>query len=101
MSRWIAFDDQTAAAIKDRAGSAELHSGDPLQFALNLATPSLVVLPSAGKVLLARLRPIAKKKEPHIVFEASGFLGLSDNPVLLDDAPEPPKKKWWQRFKAA
>jgi len=107
--RWIAFDGQTASAIDGRvgAGSTEIQSGDPLCMALGLARPSMVVLRSStpGKAVLVRLRPILRKTaapKATPAFEPSGFLGLSDAVVFLDDSPPaPPKKHWWQRKKAA
>jgi hypothetical protein len=107
--RWIAFDNQAAAALDSRWApvSAEVQSGDPLAVALSLSTPSVVVLPSstAGKVVLAYVQTRPRKVAPpaaHLTFEPSGFLGLSDNPVFVDETPPPlPKRQWWQRKKAA
>ncbi len=107
MSRWIAFDPQTADAIRNLFGpaSAETASGDPLKAALQLATASVVILPSftPAKALLAYLRPKACRRElaaAPITYEPSGFLGLSDAPVLPDEAQAAPEKKhWWQRKK--
>jgi hypothetical protein len=106
---WIAFEDETATAIDHRIGpgTAEVQSGDPLSIALTLMTQSIVVLPSStpGKVALALFRRTPQKTTAPSVplaFEPSGFLGLSDVPVFLDDSPPPPpKQRWWQRKKAA
>jgi len=128
MVRWIAFDEETADAIISRfkRGASELHDGNPLDAALNYGKPSLLLMPSGipGKVLLAHIEPKAEphsapkierkfwwKHEPSTVddssepvsYEASGFLGLIDEPVF-NRPPQParpaPKKKWWQRKSA-
>jgi hypothetical protein len=128
MVRWIAFDEETADAIISRfkRGASELHHGNPLDAALNYGKASLLLMPCSvpGKVLLARIEPKAEqnsalkterklwwKHEPHTVedfsepisYEATGFLGLIDEPVF-NRPPQParpaPKKKWWQRKSA-
>jgi hypothetical protein len=107
--RWIAFDSETAAAIDSLVGqgSTEVQAGDPLETALNLSNSSIVVLPSStpGKVVLACFRATPAKetaKAAALAFEPSGFLGLSDTPVLSDETPPAtPKKRWWQRKQAA
>ncbi len=102
MARCIAFDKPTAQAI-----SRNLHlltvcnpEADPVQTALQSNAPiSLLAVPSEnGKhVLVAKFRRPAlalADKEP-VSFEASGFLGLSDEQVFV---PEPPARKWWQKL---
>ncbi|HEY7097113.1 MAG TPA: hypothetical protein VH437_10340 [Terriglobales bacterium] len=105
MVRWIAFDDESAEAVVSRfeRGAAEIQAGDPVDAALALDTPSLVLLPSKseGKVLIAHFEP--KNEEATTgesgapKYEASGFLGLRDEPVFIHDDPHPPKKSWWRR----
>ncbi len=102
MSRCIAFDKSTAQAI-----SRNLHlltvcnpEADPVQTALHSNAPvSLLAVPSQnGKhVLVAKFRRPALAAANHepVGFEASGFLGLSDEPVY---APQPQAKKWWQKL---
>jgi hypothetical protein len=105
VSRWIVFDQNTVAAICKLFGSdsAEILSADPLTTAVELSQPCVVVLPSStpGKALLAYFRPSASITPlllPPLTHEAIGFLGLSDVPVLQEEAlPLPPKKHWWQR----
>src|SRR5262249_39256963 len=115
MTRWIAFDDDTADAIisRFRRGAAEIHDGNPLDEALSAGHPSILLLPSGtpGRVFMARIEPAAiaspssentELAEP--VYEPSGFLGLADEPVFArrprQSQPEE-KKKWWQRLGAA
>ena len=105
MGRYIAFDKATAQAI-----SRNLHllticdsEGDPLQTALQSKSPTcLLAMPaeSADKVLIATFRrsPSAEpatSPDP-IGFEASGFLGLSDEPVY--QAEPQAGKNWWRKI---
>src|SRR5690348_9182911 len=109
MTQWIVFDQDTAEALVGRfgRGGVEIQDGDALSAALNLQKNSVVVLPSKtpGKVLVAGIRftnAMAGDDEQAPVYEASGFLGLSDMPVFARRPPsaELPKKKWWQRKSA-
>jgi hypothetical protein len=106
MVRWIAFDDESAEAVvsRFRRGAAEIQQGDPVGSALNLGRPSLVLLPARapGRVLVARFDPKADEAQNTGSLEATGFLGLSDEPVFV--RPTEPigqiKKKWWQKRSA-
>jgi len=119
MIRWIAFDDETADAIvsRFRRGAAEIHDGNPLDEALASEHPSILLLPSStpGRVLMARIQPrpqvegflqedFIEEDTNEPAFEPAGFLGLRDEPVFTRRPPRSqpePKKKWWQRFRAA
>ncbi|HEV2116305.1 MAG TPA: hypothetical protein VGR48_09795 [Terriglobales bacterium] len=107
MARCIAFDKPTAQAI-----SRNLHllticdpEADPVQTALHSNAPTSLLAMSAegGKpILIVKIRrgqsllaPAALSGDP-LGFEASGFLGLSDQPVYFAE-PEP-VKRWWQRI---
>ena len=62
MVRWIVFDDETAEAVVDKfkRGADEIREGsEPLDAALSLRQPSVVILPSpaSGKVMLASFEP--------------------------------------------
>jgi hypothetical protein len=106
MVRWIAFDDESAEAVvsRFRRGAAEIHPGDAVGAALDLGRPSVVLLPArgTGRVLMARFQPklvdeVAVPQERPPMFETSGFLGLSDQPIFYE--PEPAaKRKWWQKL---
>jgi hypothetical protein len=110
MIRWIAFDDETAEAIVSRfkRGAAEIQQGDPLDTVLRYDRPSILILPSEtpGKVLFARFESRVSaggqiSSEEPIGYEATGFLGLIDEPVFTRRQPQPTmKRKWWQRLSA-
>ncbi|HEU5335850.1 MAG TPA: hypothetical protein VFU27_07800 [Terriglobales bacterium] len=106
MGRCIAFDKPTAQAI-----SRNLHlltvcdsEGDPLQSALHSnSTLSLLAIPAdtANRVLIATFRRAPRLAVPPsspdpVGFEASGFLGLSDEPVYENEPPA--ARKWWQKI---
>jgi hypothetical protein len=119
MVRWIAFDDETAEAVIGRfkRGAAEIREGEqPLGAALRYGRPSVLILPAkaTGRVLLVSIEPktnassttkahsttTSKTHAPAPVrYQATGFLGLTDEPVFEEEEPEtPPKKKsWWPR----
>ncbi len=110
MIRWIAFDDETAEAVMSRfkRGAAEIHRGQPLDAALNLGRPSLLLLPSEtpGRLLLARLEPKSEPapKIPHAPGSSEGRERLE--PAVFGQRRQPPqpelanRKKWWQRRSA-
>ncbi len=101
MARWIAFDEESTAAVAARTQAAvSFQRGDALDAALAAEGPSVVILPdNSGNVLLLQVRrnssEIPGRVEP-VAFEATGFLGLIDEPVFSEE-PQP-KKKWWQRI---
>jgi len=105
MTRWIAFDRETADAIRKlfADASGEIRSGGPVKAALELPTPSIVVLPSStpGEALIAYFRPKTSKMQAprsSIAYVPSGFLGLNDTPVLVEGVqPQASKAHWWQR----
>jgi hypothetical protein len=82
MVRWIAFDDETAEAVvsRFRRGAAEIEHGDLLGIALGSEQPTVMILPTStpGRVLLAKVVPAVQT----VTYEPTGFLGLSDEPVL-------------------
>src|SRR5207248_3730076 len=100
MVRWIAFDDETAEAVVSRfkRGAAEIERGDALSLALEADRPAVVILPSdtPGRVLVAKVTPSSES----VTYEASGFLGLSDEPVTKRSSFSRPraKKSWWKNF---
>ncbi len=126
MSRWIAFDDATAAALAaadpSHTASIERQPGDPLQKALG-AGQGVVILPALekGQALVLDVRRSAALTRPEasvppaasaapsvdasrpaepVGYRAGGFLGLSDEPVFEDEtqAQEKKKKRRWGIF---
>jgi hypothetical protein len=106
--QWTAFDEQTADEIRSRnfSSEAEIRPERPLDLALSLGKPALLILPGeiAGKVVLAQFRriqsaPPAPDKIDSVSLEPSGFLGLSDCPVLRDDEPAASWPKWLRWFR--
>lgn len=101
MARWIAFDEESTATVAARTQAAvSFQRGDALDTALSAESPSVVILPDdSGDVLLLEVRrnssEISTRIEP-VAFEATGFLGLTDEPVFSEE-PQP-RKKWWQRI---
>jgi hypothetical protein len=114
MVRWVAFDDDTAEAVvsKFRRGAAEIREGDtPLDAALGMDRPSVMILPSStpGKVLLASVEP--KTAAARAVIQRPSISNTS--PVLAFGKPRGralarpesspknrPSKKWWHRRSA-
>jgi hypothetical protein len=107
MIRWIAFDDETAEAVVSRfkRGAAEIQGCEPLDAALNLGRPSLLLLPSdtPGRLLMAHLEPKADSATI-LSSRANGFRALIDQGPVLKRPPQPvrqeAKRKWWQRRSA-
>lgn len=108
MIRWIAFDDDTAEAVVTRfkRGAAEIHHGQPLDAALDLGRPSVLLLPSntPGRLLLARVEPkVENASKTCLAHEPNGFPELVGEPVFTQRPPsaEPAtKKRWWRRRSA-
>ncbi len=120
MTRWIVFDQATAAAVASKAGGhAELcnagaeQPGDVLAMAPADGT-AIAVVPGEDSehallMRITRRAPQPARAEPRTSPPAQavlpgarvapgGFLGLADE-VVLDDEEEPqPPKKWWQKI---
>jgi hypothetical protein len=105
MARWIAFDDESADAVmtRYRRGAAEIQHGDPVDAALALGKPSLLLLPSEtpGRVWLARCTP-------KLPLRSAGFQPSTPAPLVApaftrrpaQPQPQPAPRKWWQRRSA-
>ena len=105
MTRWIAFDDESAEAVvtRFRRGAAEIHEGDPLDAALALGRPCVLLLPSStpGNVLLVRCtppigcgsnQPVAQHPAP----PAEQVFKRPPHPQRTEDRKED-RERWWQR----
>lgn len=100
MARWIAFDSDSAEQLRKQLpfDSVVVQAGTALQAALADPSDSVVVLPGddPNTAVIVRVHR-NKQAEQRIRYEATGFLGLNDQPVY-DDVPQPAEKKgWWKR----
>lgn len=101
MARWIAFDEESTATVAAQTQAAvSFQRGDALDAALTAEKPAVVLLPGdSSNVLLLQVRrnpsALPAGDEP-VAFEATGFLGLHDEPVFEEEPQQ--KKKWWQRL---
>lgn len=105
MSRWLAYDETAERALAGRFGreNVQPQSGDPeaiLAAVVAANGAAVALLPAAhGRTMLLTRRPLRHARvdtaSPR-AYEATGFLGLSDEPVY-DDEPVKPKS-WWERF---
>lgn len=126
MADWIALDDTTKQALRDALGpngSVSSRSGSAVKAAVASGNDCAVLLPggSDGTAQLITIQPRpqltvdiplhtapaasqsapgnGKPRESKQGYEATGFLGLSDE-VVFDDEPEPvvEKKSWWKKL---
>lgn len=104
MIRWIAFDDETAEAVMSRyrRGAAEIQSGQPLDAALDLGQPSLLVLPSStpGRVLLIHYTPKSAARNARTAMRSSAPFAEPTFTRRQPPQPAVPTKRWWQRLGA-
>ena len=102
MGHWVVFDHESLDVVVGAgAETAELRGGrDALGGALAGRSGGVVLLPSpgSGQVIVACIRRARAATVPPRtpVYEATGFLGLSDEAVS-EDNPAPPKK-WWRKL---
>ncbi len=104
MIRWIAFDDETAEAVMSRyrRGAAEIQSGQPLDAALDLGQPSLLVLPSStpGRVLLIHCTPKSAARNVRTAMLSPALVSAPTFTRRQPPQPAVPTKRWWQRLGA-
>jgi hypothetical protein len=101
MARWTAFDEESTATVAAHTQAAvSFQRGDALDAALAAEKSALLILPTdSTDVLLLEVRRNSSGRPERlapVTFEATGFLGLIDEPVF-DEEPKP-RKKWWQRL---
>src|SRR5262249_53999415 len=123
MARWIAFDQETAAELRThlpKDAVFEAPGRAALEYALNTSRPVVAVLePEVGDGLTlavfratlcepalqpaeAAEQETAEPVEPSAPvressqLRASGFLGLSDDYVGVEEEENTDKKRWWQ-----
>ena len=128
MPQWSTFDEGTCSALRAKMPAetvVELPSTSAMEHVLQRHDSAVAVLPvdGSGQAGLAVFRwnrvpapatppapvhpqdfsapepaPLAKVRRPSREIRATGFLGLSDEPVYEDEEPSQEKKSWWKRF---
>jgi hypothetical protein len=103
MVRWIAFDDDTAEAVVSRLrrGAAEIQNNSPVDAALHIEHPSVIVLPAStpGRLLIARFMPrsaAAKPAVPRPGVRSTPLPAVSVQRKLAASV----KKPWWRNIVA-
>ena len=120
MARWIAFDQDTTSILRStlkQGTRIDTLLRGPVDYALARPSAVIAVLPAAGGdgLGIATFRRVRAAVAQHAVTEqlrnilpgqpaahraatrAGGFLGLSDEPVFEEEAPQE-KKGWWRKF---
>jgi len=119
MARWIAFDQNTTSILRSTLAHGtriDTLLRGPVDYALARPSAVIALLPAGGgdslgiatfrraratvaqhatQQLRSSLPP--RPAAQHASTRAGGFLGLSDEPVFEDEAPEE-KKGWWRKF---
>jgi hypothetical protein len=106
MTRWVSFDEAGADAMRTAGVEPALRGGDALMAAMRDPGNGVVIMPTADAQRLALISVIKRQRAavaaPVIEFskrervgQATGFLGLTDEPEY-DDEPE--KKPWWKKW---
>jgi hypothetical protein len=120
MARWIAFDQKTTNILRSTLAQGtriDTLLRGPVDYALARPSAVIAVLPAGGGDALGiatfrRVRAAMAQRPAteqlrsslpprpgtqYASTRAGGFLGLSDEPVFEDEAPEE-KKGWWRKF---
>jgi hypothetical protein len=118
MARWIAFDQATTSILRSTLAQGtriDTLLRGPVDYALARPSAVIAVLPAGDGLGIATFRRERTKVAQRAVTQqlrsslpprpgaqyastrAGGFLGLSDEPVFEDEAPEE-KKGWWRKF---
>jgi hypothetical protein len=104
MARWIVFDQVTASELRSRLPQEAVFEAPgraALEYALanpkSLVTVWPLAVKNASAIAVFRpRRPQSTAPPASSAIRATGFLGLSDEPVLTEEVPA--EKKWWQRL---
>jgi len=121
MARWIAFDQKTTNILRSTLAQGtriDTLLRGPVDYALARPSTVIAVLPAGagdnlGVATFRRVRAAVAQRAAteqarssslpprpaaqHASTRAGGFLGLSDEPVFEDEAPQE-KKGWWRKF---
>jgi hypothetical protein len=105
MTRWVCFDEPAADAVRARGAQPAVRGGDALMAAMRESGNSVILMPSRDAQEVALVSVIKREKvvpapviefaKPARLGQATGFLGLTDEPEY-DDEPE--KKPWWKKW---
>jgi len=121
MARWITFDQKTSSILRSTLAQGtriDTLLRGPIDYALARPSAVIAVLPAGqgdflGIATFRRARAAAATQRAateqlrsslpprpgaqYASTRACGFLGLSDEPVFDDEAPQE-KKGWWRKF---
>jgi len=121
MARWITFDQKTSSILRSTLAQGtriDTLLRGPIDYALARPSAVIAVLPAGQgdflgiatfrRACAAAATQRAATEQPrsllpprpaaqHASTRAGGFLGLSDEPVFDDEAPQE-KKGWWRKF---
>jgi len=107
MVRWIAFDDDTAEVVVSRLqrGAAEIQNNSPLDAALHIESPSVIVLPSStpGRLLIARFTPrkgAQMPTAPRAATRGAYSSGQVAAPPIQKKPVASAKQRWWRKIVA-
>ena len=119
MARWIAFDQDTTSILRStlkQGTRIDTLLRGPVDYALARPSAVIAVLPASGGdglgiAIFRRVKAAVAQRAAAEQFRnltpaqpgakgstrAGGFLGLRDEAVFEDEAPQE-KKGWWQKF---
>ncbi|HEY2360296.1 MAG TPA: hypothetical protein VGK36_04210 [Candidatus Angelobacter sp.] len=118
MARWIAFDQKTTSILRSTLAQGtriDTLLRGPVDYALARPSAVIAVLPAGDGLGIATFRRARAAVTQRAATEqvrnslpplptaqyastrAGGFLGLSDEPVFDDEAPQE-RKGWWRKF---
>lgn len=107
MTRWITFDQESARVLADAALAPDIFPpANPAELAIEAALAGrigvAVLAGEGGKsayLLTAQCRNPADQRAPETPahYEATGFLGLLDEPIY-EEEPPPVKQSWWKKL---
>jgi hypothetical protein len=119
MARWIAFDQDTTSFLRStlkQGTRIDTLLRGPVDYALARPSAVIAVLPASGGdglgiAIFRRVKAAVAQRAAAEQFRnltpaqpgakgstrAGGFLGLRDETVFEDEAPQQ-KKGWWQKF---
>jgi len=104
MTKWVCFDEGGAGHVRAHGSDAVLGRGDALMAAMRAPGNSVILMPSPIDQEIALLSVVKRERVVAPVIEmarsapgaqATGFLGLTDEPEFAD---EPEQKPWWKRW---